>query len=373
MRYLPFLILLVLLTSCTSKNTSEVSFKEFPTVELHEVSSIKTFNNGDFFARPHIVTPLRNNQFLIADTQLLSLFLFDKNADYLGSYGRNGKGPGEFLRMNNIFIKGDTINVVDGKNLRISSYIMADDKINLLGEHEFRYMMLQDYPLALFTEFISSENGELTAVYYDFDNLSRDEMKLTKMLTIPYSDTQEQQNDSTIQVFEMVTQLHKDRTILTIPYKTRGYFATLNGGYVYALNDEPKISIYDLDGSVRTEIKLPDTRVDINREEKEAAYDYEYQNSPDPGKFKSIVMQQMPDQRPVIQDLKTDADNRIWVQIYRNVENSADWFVYEENGSPVASIDVPADLTFRNASGNRLYTQKNTEEGPEIVILEWIN
>ena len=370
MKNLIFLFVLPLILSCTVKENKLPDLNNHLRSELREIYSISEFNGSEFFARPAIVTPLENGHFLIADTQILSVHHFNDKAKYLGTFGREGKGPGEFLKLNDIFLKSDTVYIVDGRNVKINSYLTEGENVRFFESKSFEYMMIKDYPLALFREFIPSAKGALTAVYYDFDNLSQDEMKTTKMLTIPYSESPEQQKDS-LQIFNLMPQIHRDGVVLFIPLKTQGYFSSMNDGFAYALNDEPKISIYNVDGSARSEIKLPDTRKKISKEEKEAIYNFEYRNSPDPLKYKSIVMQQMPDQRPVIRNMKTDAENRIWVQIYRNDESNADWFVYEENGKPVVNLEIPEDLIFRNAKGSRVYAQRNTKEGPEIVILEW--
>lgn len=368
-----FLLIIIaqLFGACTEKQPSPPKFAEVPKVELHEVIAISEFNNGDFFARPFSVTPLPDGQFLISDSQTLKIHQFNNQFKYVGSIGREGKGPGEFRRLNNIFLKGDTISVVDARNYRISSYKAATDGLTLIAEKGFKPMSYSKYPLALFRQFIPSDDGSLTAVYYDFDQLSREEIKIPKILVYPYSETADEPVDSLVQIFNLMPEIHKERVILSIPYLTRGFFSSLYNGFVYAQNDQSMMKVYSTTGKIKMEIPLRGVKTELSPAAKEAAYYAYYKNSPDPERFKQDVISVMPDYRPVIKNLSTDIENRIWVQIYQDENNQEDWFVFGDDGTPQVNLKVDDNLNILNARGNRVYALRNAEEGPEIVILEW--
>lgn len=73
----------------------------------------------------------------------------------------------------------------------------------------------------------------------------------------------------------------------------------------------------------------------------------------------------------MIRDIKADVDNRIWVRIYPNEGMKADWLIFNIDGEAIAGLSLPVGHTFQNAKGDRVFLQRQTENGPEIVISEW--
>lgn len=57
---------------------------------------------------------------------------FDRQGKYLFDYSNIGEGPEEFVRLNTVFMQGDTLNMYDGNTRRILRYSVAGDFIEYI-------------------------------------------------------------------------------------------------------------------------------------------------------------------------------------------------------------------------------------------------
>jgi hypothetical protein len=86
-------------------------------------------------AQPTEIEILDNGTVAIADFGQRKVSLIQSNGELITSFGREGRGPGEFLRIAHLFKIGDTINVVDTDQTKISKF---DLEGNLISEFTFK-------------------------------------------------------------------------------------------------------------------------------------------------------------------------------------------------------------------------------------------
>lgn len=367
------LILSVAVISCSSgyEKQAEGDFQFPEKANVQEVLSFTEINDDQFFARPNIIEPILNGEFIVADLKRLQLYHFDKSARLLGVYGREGRGPGEFERISDIIVKGKTIRVVDGRSSRVTTYEAENQKLNQVEISDFQYVAMKEHPAAMLREFIANNDDAYTALYYDFNISSQKNPRVTKIVMVPY--TSSFKKDTTLNSFALdyIPEFEYKGGILSVPYAERGFYAKINNLLVYAMNNEPEVKLYNKSGDIKRVISLPDNRKKLTSQEKEQAFINSYRNAENPGRFRSEVLSYMPDQRSIIRGLVADADDRIWVHIFQGDSLKGDWLVFDKNGNALTSLDLPEDHTFRNAKENRIFMQRQTENGPEIVISEW--
>lgn len=361
----------LLLSACSSESDEDESLFPYPDpVTLSEVGFVSDAGE-QLFGSPGSVLPLSSGEFIVADNQSLLLHLFDRDLSYLHTFGGRGNGPGEFQRFNDISVRESTVTVYDGSRSIISNIKAEEGRLILAGTHDFTYTGHPDHPGAMFWRFAEGENGNHIALYYDFNIMSEDQPRYNRIVLFPYDENYQPASEDPAAVFQYSAELNaNDNIVLSVPFIRRGLISSLEGKILYALNDEPVINLYDQSGNHIESIDLPDTSTELTREEKTEAYDQRYANSPDPDRFRSDVMKHIPDKRPVLRSLTTDADQRIWVRIYTNDE-VPDWLVFDQDGNPIKQLSLPDGYTFRNASGNRVFAQRNSDDGPEIVVFEY--
>jgi hypothetical protein len=347
---------LILLTSCRQNESTSVTDYPYPAVaELQQIATLNSATD-EIFARPNMVLPLHSEKFIIADTQLLKLHLFDENLNHIHTFGREGQGPGEFQRFSEITIDDNLIRVYDGRAYKVIELAVGENEIEFIGESDFTFFPLPDFPGAMFWRFFEGPDDTHLALYRDFNIQTEASPRFTRIVAIKYNDDYSPADEEPALVFDYIAELDFRNGILSIPYYQRGFVAHSNGQLYYAKNDTPEIRAYDTSGEQIQLIALPDTRVPLTRDDKAAAYDQMYRNSPDPELFKNEVMPEIPDNRPVIRSLTTDSQGRIWIRIYTDDDNDTDWLVLDNDGSPLKRLSLPDGHTFRNAFGNTLYT-----------------
>ncbi|MBE9048803.1 6-bladed beta-propeller, partial [Pleurocapsales cyanobacterium LEGE 10410] len=73
------------------------------------------------------------NFYYVLDRAQHAIFKFDKNLNYRGKYGREGRGPGEFMTPTDLVTDGNHFYVYDTQNLRIQ---VLDKNFNYLYSFE---------------------------------------------------------------------------------------------------------------------------------------------------------------------------------------------------------------------------------------------
>jgi len=372
MRVVLFTILafMLLIAACTKESDLQESSFHYPDPVTLSKAGFVSEAGEHLFGSPGSVLPLSGGEFIVADNQSLLLHLFDQDLTYLHTFGGRGNGPGEFQRFNDISVRESSITVYDGSRSIISEIKAEGGRLSMAGTHDFTYTGHPDHPGAMFWRFTEGENGSNTALYYDFNIMSEEQPRYHRIVLFPYDENYQPASEDPVAVFQFSAELNaNDNIVLQVPFISRGLISSLDGRILHAVNDEPVIKIYDHNGNHIDSIELPDTSTELTRNEKTKAYDQMYANSPDPDRFRSDVMKHIPEKRPVIRSLLTDADKRIWVRIFTNDE-APDQIVFDQEGSPVKKLSLPEGYSFRNASGNRVFAQRNSDDGPEIVVFE---
>ncbi|MDR9419616.1 6-bladed beta-propeller [Gracilimonas sp.] len=367
------LLLTFLLFSCSSeeKTGSQNGFNYPKENSLEEVDAILDIDENQFLARPAFVVPMSDGSFVIADGQTLRLHHFDSSNTFIASYGGEGRGPGEFEGISDFILKNDTLKIVDGRSSRITSYVLEEGSLNRVSISDFEYVMLPDHPAAMLRSFVTNENDTYSAIYLYFGMMSQANPRPLELIIVPYSAAFKRDTTFSETSLTYSYEFTEDRYVINVPFYERGYYAELDGYVVHGLNNEPSIQLYGRSGEVEQVINLPDTRRILSAEEKESIHDERYKNAEDPNRFKSMVLSNMPDQRPVIRNIKADVDNRIWVKIFPEEDMTSDWLVFNLDGEAIARLSLPEGHAFQNAKGDRVFLQRETENGPEIVISEW--
>lgn len=72
-----------------------------------------------------IIAALRlpNGAIAVADRQLPAIRVYNEKGRLTGKLGRNGEGPGEFRRISELFVAGDTVTAFDSNLLRLTHYL----------------------------------------------------------------------------------------------------------------------------------------------------------------------------------------------------------------------------------------------------------
>ncbi len=98
------LLVVVQFASCRQAEEAE----EIDHKQLQTRFSLERYNEQDYIG---IVDDIKYDSpyYYFADNLLSSIFVLDSAFEFVGKFGREGRGPGEFLGLNNLSIVGDQI------------------------------------------------------------------------------------------------------------------------------------------------------------------------------------------------------------------------------------------------------------------------
>lgn len=100
-----------------------------PKVEFETMFEIKSEGENYILSRPnHIVTDKLQNIY-ISDLGSMMIHKFSSTGEYIDSFGRRGRGPGEFLDITLLHINGNGLFAFDQTNLAVSQFSIEGDLI----------------------------------------------------------------------------------------------------------------------------------------------------------------------------------------------------------------------------------------------------
>ena len=360
---------LLFTVSCAPPADEKEDFLYPDPVQLQQVHATSEWDGG-MFGSNIMVQPLENGHIVVADIQQLSLYHFDQDGNHIETIGRSGQGPGEYARFTDLIYQNNQLLVFDVRNQRVNRYSFAENRLRLTDTHDYEYSRLQNHPAALFWKVVPASDGRHTSLYYDFNMMSADNPRMAKIAAVPYNEDFTAASDTAVVVLDFSPEFEFRGGILTIPYIPRGYVATLTDYLVYASNQHSSLLFYDRDGNLVREVDIPGEMTEITRAQKEELFIRMYSHLDDHSAFRNEVINRIPDQRPTLRSLQSDADDRLWVRLFRD-DSDDDWLVMNNAGSPLFTINIPDGHTFRNALGNKLYTTHSGDSGLELVVFEF--
>jgi len=88
-------------------STYEINLSTPDSIVIGGISGIEISNEREFFVVDHLSNKIRH---------------FNQDGHYIDSYGRKGRGPGEFLRVTNINLANELLYLFDYENARIQRF-----------------------------------------------------------------------------------------------------------------------------------------------------------------------------------------------------------------------------------------------------------
>lgn len=231
-----FILLVFMMSSnlLISQETFNTGFEESSFLRIESSKKI-VFPDSVFIGTGTASTILEDGSILYVDNTIHKAFYFNKNGDFVRSFGREGRGPGDFLDINDLFVDDNEVYFFDSKNSRIqifdllsgnfdrtinldkaqysnSELIRFDEKIRIFGSLADNNMFIHDFSLE--GEYLTSF-GE----FIDFGSFLNN-------------------NNARIQLRVLHEAIDKDQIIYTIgaPYRIFSY--TFDGKPLWEIEDE---------------------------------------------------------------------------------------------------------------------------------------
>jgi hypothetical protein len=136
-----FALFCTIFLHCESKNQKNSKYEQFiqgiPALD-YQIKTVD-FQNSDLYSFNRVFIDSARN-LIVADFKTWTIYLFDKDGNLLSKFGKEGRGPGEFLGMHKINVHEDsnTIQIYDGKLNRITILEVKNDSLLYLESNSIQ-------------------------------------------------------------------------------------------------------------------------------------------------------------------------------------------------------------------------------------------
>ncbi len=301
---------------------------------------------------------------LIGDARAGVVHRFDPSGTHLGSFGRRGKGPGEFGTITTVVFPGDTLAVLDSSNRRISCY---DRTGAYLGQ-----FLLPPELTGTNQELTLLPGGGFAVFRYDGRGLSgsfQDAITFQWQYRLdrwwPHPNRIEAVLDTTYLTRWPIL----GNKYLSSPFQHEDHaeFALSGGRLAWVDSGDYRIVILNARDGGRIELTLPVQGPAVTGPEIEAFIkSYAAQRYPEEG----LRRLDYPDRMPAIGEMFWDRRERLWVMRYRTyaAEEEGDPYrfdVFDPDGDWLFSQSLPQEPFYFDQDG--YYRYEELEDGTPVV------
>lgn len=293
----------------------------------------------------------------VSDPAQTHIRAYARDLTLRGTMGREGKGPGEFIRMGSMFVRGDLLMVYDGSLRRIQAFnveTMDDRRLINIDQQEFEAFEEIRFP------FITG--------LYSLGNLGI-------LAKIPIQERNDRNYDGyylmnekgeivSDKLFETVQQINHTFTVpnmggmvggVDLPFTDMGLLTTSPGGKVYKANtSEFLLAEIDPSDSTRRHIYYPYQNDPLTEQEG--------LNEFDPGMHDIVREADFPGHWPALKAMMVDNRDRIWVATITDDRENDVWWVLDREGSLLAHFTWTKEETLEVVHDDHLYVSRFNQD-----------
>lgn len=342
----------------TLERSLNISVADNPNVLVGDFSGVAVDSDGVIYA---------------ADTRLQKIHLYSPEGKYLDSLGREGKGPGEFTRIDpEMRILSDTLYVKDDRANRISLFNLQSRELagtsiipntNLdgvsMGNSRDMFPLSDGTLLISFMNPYISEPKEgdsphLTTIS-QFNTSGRFITKKLLQVPTPFPTNQRlvHQSDG-IYIFTNVS-FYPDLMMATDPE-----------GYLYiGKSDSLLMRKFDRNGELAGIVQGTYERAPLTDHYMDSLYDSR-------GSIFNKAVNEVgrPAYWPVFEDILIDDMGRSWFELITPGKSQKTWWLFNQAGVPECEVKLPAGISLFVVKKGRAYGIRSDEELPSIVRYE---
>ena len=293
------------------------------------------------FDRISAMAVLADGSIVVADQGADQVYAFSEEGSYLWSAGRSGEGPGEFRRIEQLFVTpGDTILAVDPGLTRTT--VLSPTGVYVRDEP---FLAGAGAPVALLA------SGEL--LYLSQKQTDEPSVGVHHTLAtwsaVDMSGASARALATTAGHDSYYGRASGRSVVFNPPFLRHAYVAPLDSGFAFSLSDEGRIDSYGPEGDLLRSVRFPGEALSAEITDPQAVRDALLDGVPPPMQdgFRELVQDlPIPARWPPIGGMLTDDAHRLWVQEYRPaVDAETTWHVFAADGLYVSEVKTPGGFT----------------------------
>lgn len=326
------LVLSCLLFILSCKHTTENRVLTNEDFQLHPSDIVFTFTESVDVAFA-IISSVKMDEFghiIVSDFRLPYLSVFDQTGAFIQRVGQQGKGPGEFERIGNFVVHGNSLYITDRINLKIEQYSLVDG----------RYIHSQTYAFSG-----ADHVGNLLAVqdeHFFMQNSSSigpDQFIFSskRISHVVRMDKVLSQTDTllTYPSLESLVSENGEFLLMVKPLGNRGHLVfDLRSGMYTNWSRDLNVRFTDFDGIQRQVLEYQIEKSLVSDHEKDSVLT-RFGTT-----YRSDLLRQMPNFHPVVLALKHDSVSRLWLEI-QSQDLGEYWYSFSGLGEPMSRVKKP--------------------------------
>jgi len=294
------------------------------------------------------------------------VYVYNADGTYKTQLGRQGRGPGEYGSILDIYAKAGKIFVTDFTSMRLNEYSTHGYSIersikfeqwNIFDGLSFKRMVIprQDGNYLLVFSDESQKLGQLEVIYKVMDSEGN---SISDMPVVTPSGF----------AIETESKSHIPRPSLPLEFMGSTVTDLSNDDFLYtASTNEFLVKKFDAHGVYQSAFYYPvvGPPFDLEKYLKDKPF------TPNARQIRSALNdmnEELPKTFPIINQVIADDENRIWVSITGGLDGeSNEWWVLRESGELVAKLLLPRIQQIYDIKNGYLYARK--DNGKEIGYL----
>ena len=342
------------------------SIASIPHLSVEKSLQIKETSEVFFTSIEELVAADSQGNVFVADRGQNLIYAFDSAGKLLQSFGRKGRGPGEFLDIEQIFIgPDDKVYVLDRLLLRFSSFLKTNEE--WVYHDAFTYKLKS--PLHQPTGAILIPDGFLLeqSIYYALSiGKNQYEYPVAKI-----DDEGNLINEAALVLpLDEFAFLNDGNKLGGVNYLPFGRKSILKSGPQNTLHhiwtDQIRIHSLNLNGDTLSAFKYPIINPPVSREEKKYWIDAHIQE------MHNLLDKTIPATKPVVQDFFVDEESRFWVNIHPDITGENTWIIFSKSGEPLGRFSIAKNEKGSHVQNNNLYATHESEETGELSVVVYV-
>lgn len=321
-----------------------------------------------------------NFRIYLADVFTSSVLVLEqkgKQLEFSTKIGRNGRGPGEFISVNNLQIVDDQNLMVYDRNLgRISVFGPEKEEIVQLFQVSAIHQK-GNFPRWFYAS--DSKKEDYYARSGSFFRASDDLKKQRKLLLQQYSSEGELVKDSILVKPDNEALIVRGQTGMAVnpqPVFGKKSIIRINNDLIYyGWTGSNSIEVYTADGDCLQTIALDLPHLEVTQTDINLALEREsLMMEEDKNVIEDVFFKQVPSFWPYFNDFLLDDENRFWIAGAAPMEQKLrTWHIYSMEGKLIKNISLPANFTAFQIKDNYVIGELLDEEFRSSVRIYRIN
>ncbi|MFN2373369.1 MAG: 6-bladed beta-propeller [Cyclonatronaceae bacterium] len=351
--------------SCSGSDSDAEGSENLVSIDIEETLRISDEHADEFlFGRLSGIVVDSEGHILAGDQSMKTIYHFSPEGLYIGNFGQEGAGPGEFGQYFNLGISDDdSLYVQDMMQSRVQtfgknsegSWVFGSTIPLRRGEGGFPSNLNKISDTEFIVHYMRGVQSGNSAEKPFLQMANRDgEMVGEKILEL--------------EPFQMHVIRSENRVMaISIPHTYHQPYAISSSGHIYSgYSENFLISKFDHQGNHLLDIDFPVEPLELTREEKDEAVS-------NFGEAAGEVRSRIPDIKPAFTRLLVADTGDLWVHRGKVTDDQV-WFVFSGMGKPLYEVKLPLKYNVSQVRLGNIYgTLTDDDELVKIVVYRYIS